>query len=93
MFFSYTALTISTTCLAAPTTFLKTPTLFRDRSFSTIELFYHGNGKACMLMVRNSMTTDSFYDFFFTFFLFFAFFNAKLINHIILSRNGFFKVF
>ncbi len=31
--------------------------------------------------------------FFFTFFLFFAFFNAKLINHIILSRNVFFLKF
>jgi hypothetical protein len=49
--------------------------------------------KICSPMVRYPAPALSSYDTFFTFFLFFAFFNAKLINHIILSRNGFFKVF
>ena len=49
--------------------------------------------KTCGSKVRYCGAADLFHKFFFTFFLFFAFFNAKLINHIILPRNVFFKSF
>ena len=47
-------------------------------------------------MARRSETLEllfAFMIFFLLFFFFFAFFNAKLINHIILSRNVFFRSF
>ena len=49
--------------------------------------------KMCSPKVRNLVPVVSSHGIFFTCFLFFCIFNAKLINHIILSRNVFFKVF
>ena len=49
--------------------------------------------KTCGSKVQYCGAAVLFHNFFFTFFFFFAFFNAKLINHIILSRNVFFLSF
>ena len=51
------------------------------------------NMKTCGSKVHYCAAAVLFHNFFLLFFFFFAFFNAKLINHIILSRNVFFKFF